>query len=158
MAASSWSYFVPYDDDISAAFVKLQADVFARGSFYTTSKLAFRTIDELRAEQGAKGTHSILDMKRIDEEAAPSPNDLAAMQEEFLTAMMGGPTNDGTVYPMSDDELQACFATTAPTRETVDSGELAVWESCETGTGRYAIVFDESAHPVSIYFAGVSGE
>jgi len=35
MGASGWSYFVPYEADISAALQRLRADVFARGDYAT---------------------------------------------------------------------------------------------------------------------------
>src|SRR5437016_10769645 len=35
MGASGWSYFVPYEADISAALQRLREDVFARGDYAT---------------------------------------------------------------------------------------------------------------------------
>jgi hypothetical protein len=63
----------------------------------------------------------------------------------------------GLVFRMSDQELQACFSTTTPQRSMVEGNESKVWDCCETGTGRYAVVFDEDqATSTFLFFAGVS--
>jgi hypothetical protein len=63
----------------------------------------------------------------------------------------------GLVFRMSDQELQACFSTTTPQRSMVEGNESKVCDLCETGTGRYAVVFAaDPATPAFLFFAGVS--
>lgn len=50
MGASGWSYFVPYEADVSAALQRLRQDVFARGDYLTAED----TLDSMDWEAAAK--------------------------------------------------------------------------------------------------------
>jgi hypothetical protein len=149
MGASYWSYFVPYQSDVSAAFRQLQEDVFGRRDFYASDDGTFESIEDLLEAQEAEGTHSILDMLRVSEKEAPPPR----RPEESIEASYG------TVYAMSGDELMSGFGSTRPTRAAIERNQWAAPLRCERGTGRYAFAYEgPEGPPAWIYFFGVSGD
>lgn len=160
MGASAWSYFVPYEADLSAAFSRLRADVFARREFYSYGGASFTTIEELLEAQEEDGTHSIIDMARVVDQPAPPPPDRATDEQALLAALAGGGTSYGIVFRMSDDELLKCFSTTTPTRSAVAQAEDSAYSLCPRGTGRYTVVYDDDKTdtPTWLYFVGVSGD
>lgn len=161
MGASLWSYLVPYEANISSAFSRLQGDVFARSEFYARKDTRFGSIEELREAQAEDGTHSIIDMLRVVADTAPPPPGPAALAEELLAAIVGAASRYGTVFQMSDQELQKCYSTTTPSRNTIECNESSAHSLCERGNGRYALVFDDEGDkttPTWIYFVGVSGD
>jgi hypothetical protein len=153
MGASRWSYFVVHDNDVAEAFARLQQDVFSRGEFYSHPKGEFRSLEQLREAQAEEGTHSIIDMLRVTAEPAGEPDP----RQELLAAVFGGATSYGTIYRMSDAELETCFSTNRPTRSIIEANESKVYARLRRGYGRYTPVF-ESTSPVGLYFAGVSGD
>lgn len=72
MGASGWSYFVPYEADISAALQKLRQDVFARGDYLTGEDL----LDSMDWEAAAKR----------NEEWAKNPELPQEVRESYLKA------------------------------------------------------------------------
>jgi hypothetical protein len=137
--------------------LRLQRDVFIRRDFYAHDGVSFSSMEELREVQVEDGSHSIIDMIRVTEQTAPRPASFAVLEQELLAALMGGATSLGTVFRMSDDELQKCFSTAAPSRSTIERNDSAACELCERGHGRYALVFDDGT-PAEIYFVGISGD
>lgn len=159
MGASHWSCFTAYQPTPEEAFEHARRDVFARREFYASPGSEVSSIDELLELQAEDGTHSILDMCRVRDEAGPGRPTPEQAAEELLAAIMGAPTATGTIYRMSDDELQKCFGTLRPTRAVVESSGSAVHRLCRRGTGRFTVVFDDvGASPIWVYFAGVSGD
>ncbi len=153
MGGSGWSYFVAYDSDVVGAFARLQQDVFSRGDFYSHAKKKFRSLEQLREAQAEEGTHSIIDMLRVTAEPAGELDP----QAELLAAMLGGATSYGTIYRMSDAELEACFSTTRPTRSIIEANTSKVFARIRRGYGRYTPVFGGTS-PAGLYFAGISGD
>lgn len=80
MGASGWSYFVPYEADISAALRRLREDIFARGDYLfgdgVTEEARKAILEKVRPE---------LDpwMQKVSEEAAK-------LQEPFRTKYLEG--------------------------------------------------------------------
>jgi len=80
MGATGWSYFVPYEADISAALQRLREGVFARGE-YTHGVDAGVTEEQLKAF--VEKARPELDpwMEQVRKQAAMLPE---AMREKFL--------------------------------------------------------------------------
>ena len=148
MGASAWEYYVPYQPDLNAALLQLQATVLAEGSYYWAGGGAASgqsaehdnlptSMDELRADETAQseGTHSILDMTRV---IGP-----------------GERPGFGLVEPVTRDEALRCAGTEVLTREHAPLiNDLA----SRRWYGRCAVLHDASGHPNEIYFFGFSGD
>ncbi len=148
MGASTWSYYVPYQRDLSKALHSLQDEVFAAGDYwwaepgeYGKTAAAFpdrpRTEEELWAAESVQesGTHSILDMSHV----IPAGTD-------------DGP---GTVEPVTPEQALAATGTLRPTREHAKAlSDLAA----QRWYGRCAVLHDEEGRPAELYFFGYSGD
>src|SRR5947207_1771442 len=119
MGASYWSYLVAHDDLVERAFVKLQADVFARREYHGDRPgRPFESIEDLVEFQAEEGTHSILDMVRVVDASAPPMPSTKELEQRLVAAIFGTPdTTRGTIFRMTDDELLACFGTSRATHE-----------------------------------------
>lgn len=153
MAASFWSYVVPYDANVELAFRALQADVFATGAYCASdSERVFGSIEELLEAQAEEGTHSILDMKRVVTTPAPPPADPAEAGRRLMAAIFGGdPGPHGTIFPLSESESRKHLGVERPSEEPAPA-KLGI----ERGTGRYAVIY-QGDQPVSLWFGGLSG-
>jgi hypothetical protein len=146
-----WDYFVPYQENLSAALSELQAKVLADGDYYWAdddepgSAPAPETLDALWDHPAvqASGTHSILDVDRII-----------------------GPTDEdafGTVRPLTTDEHLTYFGTTRPTRSDFtrayeDEAETSVANIGQRWSGYCVVLYDEGRSPSEIVFWGYSGD
>lgn len=91
MGATGWSYFVPYEADISAAFKRLREDVFARGDYVygdgVTEDQRKAILEEARPEMDPW-------MQKVREEAAklqePFKTKYVEMAERIKGEIMGG--------------------------------------------------------------------
>ena len=149
---SEWSYFVPYEADISAALQRLREDVFARGDYATRESLILSqrywveplrfpvpkptTIDEL-LEQEEDGTHSILDITRIS--TTPKRKAISPLPESVLAdfGLSGMP---------SHEQIEDVY----------EFGSLEKYVS-KPWRGIYIIAY-EDGKPSEIFFAGCSGD
>ncbi len=148
VGASAWDYSVPYQPDLNAALVELQATVLADGTYYwAAGGRAFgqalehanrpTTMDDLWADEivQSEGTHSILDMERV---LGP-----------------GEAPGFATVEPVTPDEARRCAGTEVLTREHVPLlEELAV----QRWYGRCAVLHGPDGQASEIYFFGYSGD
>lgn len=128
MAATSWSYRVPYCDSIQHAFNSLRWEIF-QSRQYRGDKAA-RSIYALRRAQGEEGTHSILDMQWVAAEPGYE-----------------------TVAPLSPAQLLATFGTMRPGRDALEGVVLPQrppWE------GTYIVLYHRD-QPREILFYGSSG-
>jgi hypothetical protein len=147
MGASAWSYFVPYQPDLTAALAALREKVFAEGDYWwaggefgkPASAYPHRpsTMEELFADDAVQesGTHSILDMVRVLAE--------------------GEQPDYGTVEPVTRAEALTHAGTERLTREHVEAIDNLIrgrW------FGRCAVLHDAGGHPAEIYFWGYSGD
>ncbi len=159
MGASFWSTFVPISESAAAAFSLARRDVFARGEYYAgRRKKKFKSMEALVEAQAEEGTHSILDMVRVDDGAAPPRADFDALKAMLAAALSGGPTSHGVVFRMTAAELTTCFGTTRPTRAEIEAGKDRAHTLCERWTGRYTEVFASDGAPAGFWFVGVSGD
>jgi hypothetical protein len=151
--SSEWSYFAPYDADISAALQRLREDVFARGDYATADSVIASgkrlfippsrpkpkpsTIEELLEQEGDSGTHSILDITGI----SPKPKRKA-------------------ISPFPNSLLLDYFSSETPSpaeiQEVYEFGSLERFVN-KRWRGIYIIAhFD--GKPSEIFFAGCSGD
>ncbi len=136
MGASGWSYWVDWQEDVGQAMSLLQERTFAEGKFFAgwdDRGKAATTISELRSIMAEEGTHSILDMHRI-----------------------GSALEVGVVSGLSEDQLDALFETTTPTRAQVEAEARLIRSLRERWEGIYIVTYDGGA-PSQIYFGGSSG-
>ncbi len=136
MATSGWVYYVPYQQDIEKALQDLREQVFRTGQYQRWPDVQGATIDEVVAESGYSGTHSILDIERV------SP--LPALQ---------------AVSPLSAERLQEVFETDKPTRQMVE--DMIEDDELEELNPRYQgiyIIVYKSDQPDTICFVGYSGD
>jgi hypothetical protein len=152
--ATEWSYFVPYEENIFAALQHLRDEVFANGEYATSdseilsgnrlfllsdpekTKPKPKTIEELIEQEGASGTHSILDI--------------------FFVSPI--PKRRG-VSPLPKEVLLDYFSSDKPSPEEVDEvyeyGSLEKYVS-KPWRGIYIVAYKDD-EPFQIFFAGCSG-
>ena len=151
--SSEWSYFTPYEADISVALQRLREDVFARGDYMTEQSelVSYRhlqdephpsvfkpaSIEELLEQEGDHGTHSILDITHV------SPT-----------------SKRRAVSPLPASVLEDyCLAGTPSREEIEDVYEFGSLEKHVTKRWRgiYIIAYKDG-NPSEIFFAGCSGD
>jgi hypothetical protein len=137
MGHSCWHYFVPFQEDISAALEELRAAAFIHRAYVWEGSVEPSSMEELIEWAGESGTQSIIDMNGG---VVDSP-DFAAVAQL-----------DARFY----EEL---FGTVQPTHEQVqmmlDTGELHAL--CRSWEGVFIVVY-EGDDPLEICFAGCSGD
>jgi hypothetical protein len=146
MGSSPYSYLVPYQPNFQRALDELRAREFDQGRYNpvmpyppelvdeTTPPGPGRqheTIEDALCETDADGSRSILDIERVGTEA------------DF-----------GVARRLTEEELQAHFGTTTPTREQVL--EVMPTEDIERGEAVCLTAYDEVGYPTEIFFAGYS--
>jgi len=149
MGGCFWDYFVPYEDDVSAALGKLREDVFRKKEYVSSSDIEGdsdlgdetpATIEELLQRESESGTNSILDITHVSGEP------------EFAA-----------VSPMPPEMLREIFGSDKPTREMVEAkrGEPELTDdnplACEGWQGTYFTVY-RGGTADEIYFVGSSGD
>ncbi|GLY72208.1 hypothetical protein [Actinoallomurus iriomotensis] len=147
MGASSWQYFVPYQEDLQDALRRLRHKVFEERAYYWVKGADWRpekdrepwpaTIEELWEDEWVheSGTHSILDIFRV---IGP------AEQPDY-----------NTVQPVSADEAFRHLGVRELTRAHVPEFDVfprARW------MGRCAVLHDDRGRPQEICFWGHSGD
>ena len=146
MGSSPYMYLVPYEPNFQRALDELREREFEQGRYNPvmpyppelvddTTPLGpgrqHETIEDALCESDADGSRSILDIERVGNEA------------DF-----------GVARRLTEEELQAHFGTTTPTRQQVL--EMLPTEDIERGEAVCLTVYDEAGYPVEIFFAGYS--
>jgi len=140
MGATTWKYFVPYQEDVDKALEELREDVFRSGEYelpYSFREMAtdkLESIQQLRELAAEEGTHSILDIYQISDEA------------DF-----------GSVCPLPEEALVQIFGTATPTHSMVDAEQFGFEEYVRRWQGIYFPVF-ENGQPTELFFWGYSGD
>ena len=160
MGASGWSYFIPYQEDITQALHDLRERVFQAGDYYKplewyaelrsrdiitqeeyqekileiNSQPVPNNIDELVELRGEEGTHSIIDIERVSSLAFP-----------------------GTISPLSNDEYLEIFGTQRPSHSLVEEKEETLQSFHGPFCGIYVYIY-ENEKPVEILITGYSGD
>ena len=151
--SSEWSYFAPYEADISAALQRLREDVFIRGDYVTADSVIASgsriiiplsspkpkpsTIEELLEQEGDSGTHSILDIICISPK--PKRKAISPFPSLLLLDYFGSETP-------SPAEIQ----------EVYEFGSLEKFVN-KRWRGIYIIAHFDGA-PSDIFLAGCSGD
>lgn len=164
MGASGWGYRVPYQQDLNQALQALRKAVFEAGTYYEPALFyehlltvvdtlpaevrqnleafvaqgkqqpAPRTIEDLIERNAEDGTHSILDIERVD------------AGRDF-----------GVINPLSDEELLDLFDTTRPTWQQVEAKARELQSLRGRWQGVCVIVYEDD-QPRDIFFTGYSGD
>ena len=173
MGASGWSYFVPYQEDISIALQELREAVFQRSEYYQRDPYwKNMTFDDF--------LHPDMDKDEIAEyleefqrlQALPEPTSIETLIQwngeegtHSIIDINGIATTSsfGVVAPLTSDELKRFFGTDKPTHEMIKSKETALVEFIQQGIGRYRgegtyIIVYKDGKPDEIYFTGYSGD
>ncbi len=144
MGARPYWYFVKYEPDAEKALQKLRQREFLAGRYNPVlPSLEFpigpgspapgaghASIEEAVEAAGEEGTGSILDLVHVGESG------------EFLIARL-----------LSEDDLEAAFETTRPTRAMVE--RLDIFDELDRGTGVCVTVYKDGK-PDEYLFAGYS--
>ncbi|HET9144297.1 hypothetical protein [Actinophytocola sp.] len=139
MGASGWEYFVPYQADVGKAFAELQRQVLADGDYYQGEKydsLAELVAAKQQEEFWEEGTHSILDMHRVNHAFAADET--------------------GQIRELSPVEVDALLGSETPTRADFEQ----VDEPCadfDSWQGRYTVLYQDG-QPHELVFWGYSGD
>jgi hypothetical protein len=164
MGASIWHYFVPYTEHLDAALQLLQESVFREGRYYKLNPDAQpRSINELREMNEESGTHSILDVWAIEEEAAdkaPAEDGMAAGEmpdDQSLDWYAASISNMGKVFRLSRADCVVLFGTAEPSRVDAESKIIEIANRCDRWTGKFVVIYD-SGTPAELLFVGVSGD
>lgn len=86
MGASGWEYFVPYEEDISAALQRLREDVFSRGDYLCGHGLAQKDF-EVRLKRLLPAYESLMKAALAEAEDTSLPVDLRAAQQVVAEQM-----------------------------------------------------------------------
>ena len=182
MGANPWHYFIPYQVDINAALQNLREQEFQAGH-YGFDYWFNQTSSALRGNTSANVSNIFKDFSEVINQPKPSADKLLEKYGSVQAAMENvleesAPAGTKSILdmihisdqpeicaacPLSENDLQAIFETTEPTRRMIEAillnedGEPweTFWDSIGRGEGRYIIVY-ENAQPTELFFAGYS--
>ena len=148
MGANPWTYFVPYQPDLSAALADLREHEFRAGRFFQPSEVPPGLVGRLlgRAPSKPKPPASIREaIKLAGATGARSILDMEKVGDHF---------DYGVVASLPPKELRRLFGTERPNRKDVEDSETLV-EELDRGQG-IAVVIYEHGKPNGILFFGYS--
>jgi hypothetical protein len=163
MGASSWDYFVPYQQSIESALNELREQVFRSGKFFLRPQIEINpdnfadAPEEIREQipawiereksfsqpttlkalvdwNGEEGTHSIIDVERI----TPIPT-------------------LGSASPFSTNQLIEIFGTDKPERNIIEQRKSEITGMRKRWEASYIVVYKDGK-PDEIFFSGYSGD
>jgi hypothetical protein len=163
MGASSWDYFVPYQQSIESALNELREQVFRSGKFFLRPQIEINSDnfadapEEIREQapawiereksfsqpttlkalvdwNGEEGTHSIIDVERI----TPIPT-------------------LGSASPFSTNQLIEIFGTDKPERSMIEQRKSEIAGMRKRWEASYIVVY-KNGKPDEIFFSGYSGD
>jgi hypothetical protein len=135
MGANPWSYFVPFQPDVTAAMESLRQSVFATGRYRIAGsrpRTAVGSIQEALDLAGTSGTESILD---ITNGIAPEPT-------------------PGSFWHVPRAELEELYGTSTPTREAIGDAD-ALFDRLDRGEAAYVVIYADG-QPRELLFIGYS--
>lgn len=182
MGSSPWSYYVPYQEDIGAAFRELQREVFDSGEYRKPyidigwlEQLDFfgASIEERNALYDSYG---LTPLREPFEQLGATEfrawledlNELSQF-ESLVDLLIVRCATEGTcsildwiglsstpglshVCAVSEENLMNYFGTTQPTKEQIELRE-DFWDSIPRGHGFYLLMYKDN-EPEEIFFAG----
>ncbi len=178
MGASSWYYFVPYQEDVSHALQNLRQQVFEEGDYlslweqtrsmieagrdayhlfhqgqdYDTVERRFRALED-EWERGPKQPPQTIEelLKRNDAQGTHTILD--------ITRVSSVPAF-GAMTSLEKQVMLRLFGTDRPTREMIEAmiAGSTLWATLQRGwSARYCIVY-RNAVPHELFFFGISGD
>lgn len=170
MGASGWSYFVPYEPDISAALERLRQAVFQRGDYYWRGS-GYEFWDEADNRLAMGEDPAVVEIERMAKrDSMQKPSSIAELFEwneevgtHSIIDMDRGVSTDpafGTVSSLTDDQLISGFGTTTPTHAQIEQWEAGgdpIGSVRSRWKGLYIVVYKGDV-PTELYFAGFSGD
>jgi hypothetical protein len=123
-----------------------------------------KEIVTLRARAQTEGTHSILDIERVNTDTRPPKKVPGRVYDPSIVYQLsyGASGQSSTGYAhgalrlLTDEELEDIYGTTHPTREATEESDAAF--NAPRWTGIAHAVYDDSGAPTHWYFAGFSGD
>ncbi|MCA0351902.1 MAG: hypothetical protein LCH85_07875 [Chloroflexi bacterium] len=186
MGASGWTYFVPYQADLQAAFDQLQADVLESGDFskggawweglaledyLPPDRLSTDDIESYRQElealqsqtypttieQWCKWNEPDGTHSILDIERVVISPPWTSYEADPEAWQQAMSEQFGVVVPMPEALQTKIFGTTRPTKAQIMAQEHAVSSYCERFQGLIITVYENDL-PYELYFIGFSGD
>jgi hypothetical protein len=146
MGSHPYVYFVPYRDDFQQALEELREREFAAGRYNPVMMFPPCPVDE-RTPPGPGAQHDSIQEAM---EAADADGTRSILDIEFV----GDDPDFGIARRLTDDDLEALFETTTPTRAQVL--DVVPMEEVERGEAVCLPFYDSRGQPAGICFAGYS--
>jgi len=170
MGVSSWSYFVPFQEDVQAALTALRRRVFQTSEYldpdacllqvFTSRTVRRKLLDqlpkelkkEIKAELQARRSKRPTSIDELVERAGEG-----GTHSILDIYKVSSRSSRGAAAPLSQKQLKKLFGTTKPTRERLEARLYDLmnlrppWRAC------YVVVY-KGDKPQEICFAGSSGE
>ena len=173
MGASDWSYFVPYQPNISKALQELREAVFQRGEYYQRPPYwQDMTFEEFMPPDLTKEEREeyLADFQKL--QALPEPTSIETLiawnAEEGTHSIIDiveilPKPGFGAAAPLSNKDLERFFGTDRPTRAMIEGKEGVLGPFLQQEMGRYRgeatyILVYKDGEPDEIYFTGYSGD
>ena len=167
MGASSWSYFVPFQDDVNEALQELRRNVFQNDEYYTEAKF----LTSMLNEKGVRERLSPESIQRFQDRMMqlrdqPPPSTIQELMQingdsgtHSIIDIQGVSERPEfrKISPLPSQILVKLFGTERPIREIVEQKISEIQVLCGTWQGVYVIVFQNDL-PSEILFTGVSGD
>lgn len=123
-----------------------------------------KEVKRLRALSNTEGTHSILDLERVDTEMRPPKRVSGRVYDPSIVYQLdygaGGQTTSGYSHGalrlLTEEELETYYGHAHPTREEI--GEGGIGFDVPRWTGVVHPVYDAEGAPTHWYFEGISGD
>lgn len=142
MGATTWQYFVPYQQDVGKVLQELREEVFRAGAYRPPRERdpsrarKPESIQQLVRRAREQGTHSIIDIEKAS--VSPEPS---------------------AVCPLPDEAIEQIFGTSTPSRQAIEvaaaHGDFEDYG--RRGRGIYLPAFEDGA-PTKLFFWGYSGD
>jgi len=166
MGASGWTYFVPYQSDISNALKELREQVFQSNKYYKREPLWQDMDDDEYANEPDEDlreqlTDWLRTMKAMKEPT--TIEELFMWNEEDgthsiidITDISSTP-DFGKAAPLSSQQLMNLFGTEKPTKNMIEQKADEIMQLRERWQATYIIIYKDGL-PDQIFFTGYSGD
>lgn len=169
MGASAWSYFVPYQEDISLALQQLKDQVFAEGNHYPIAWYQYLLSKPINEDDDpAYEDEYRAELRAFLENAEKNP---PKSIEELLER--NGPDGTHTILDMTggisekfkwfsvtrlpEESVFTIFGTNKPSRSQIEDREHDLLSILASAYSLYLIAY-ENDQPSEIFFIGISGD
>ena len=146
------------DEDLDEMFVQERRGLrLALGMGEDTTRDDWqRRLAQVRAQSGEAGTHSILDIERVDTDARPPAPRTPAPHGSSGMLILASEPPPPAIRLLTPQEIEAFYETPKPTLDLVEGGGIA--DDVPRWSGVAHLVYDAGGNPTHWYFAGVSGD